>query len=163
MFPDGPGSNVEWSSLHCVRKRTAITTWNRGIDGSDVQARHERTHPRITRKSSSWSPQPVKAADVILAISKLKNTKSTVHDQINVQHIKESLMFTIPYIALIINTSIVTNVFPKPWKHSIITPIHKSGDIEEPINCRPMNLLTIQWLVKNIGKSHLNVLSYWSA
>ena len=34
--------------------------------------------------------QPVQAADVILAISKLKNTKSTGHDQINLQHVKES-------------------------------------------------------------------------
>ena len=34
-------------------------------NGFDVQARHERTHPRITKKSSLWSPQPVEAADVI--------------------------------------------------------------------------------------------------
>ena len=52
-------------------------------------------------------------------------------------------MVTIPYIALIINTSIVTKVFPKPWKHSIVMPIHKSSDIEEPTNFRPINLLPI--------------------
>ena len=112
-------------------------------NGFDMQAKHERTQPRITRKSSLWSPQPVPAADVILAISKLKNTKSTGHDQINLQHITESLMVTIPYITLIINTSIVTKVFPKPWKHSIIIPIYKSGDIEEPTNFRSTNSLPI--------------------
>ena len=80
-------------------------------------------------------------ADVILAISKLKNTKSTGHDQINLQHIKESLMVTIPYITLIINTLIVTKVIMKPWKHSIIILIHKSGCIEEPTNFRHINLL----------------------
>ena len=117
--------------------------------------RHERTHPRITRKSSLWSPQPVQAADEILAISKLKNTKSTGHDQINLEHIKESIMATIKYITLIINTSIVINVFPKPWKHSIIIPIHKAGDIEEPTNFRTINLLPILY-IKNIGKSHIN-------
>ena len=78
-----------------------------------------------------------------MAISKLKNTKSTGHDQINLQHIKERLMVTVPYITLIINTSIVTNVFPKQWKHSIIIQIHKSSDIEEPINFRPINLFPI--------------------
>ena len=61
-------------------------------NGFDVQARHDRTHPRITKKSSLSSPQPVQAADVILALSKLKNTKLTGHDQINLQHVKESLM-----------------------------------------------------------------------
>ena len=123
-------------------------------NGFYVQARHERTQPRITRKSSLWSPQPVQAADVILAISKLKNTKSTGHDQFNLQHFIESLMVTIPCITLIINTSIVTKVFPKPRKHSIVLPIHKSGDIEEPTNFRPMNLLPI--LSKIFGKSHIN-------
>ena len=67
----------------------------------------------------------------------------TGHDQINLQHIKESLMVTIPYITLIINTSIATKVFQKPWKHSIIIPIHKSGDIEEQTNFRPINFLPI--------------------
>ena len=52
-------------------------------------------------------------------------------------------MVTIPCITLIMNTSIVTKVFPKPWKHSIIIQIHKSGDIEEPTNFRPINLLPI--------------------
>ena len=52
-------------------------------------------------------------------------------------------MVTIPYITLIINTSIVTKVFSKPWKHSSILPIHKSGDIEKPTNFRPINLLAI--------------------
>ena len=80
-------------------------------NGFDMQAKHERTHPRIKRKSSLWSPQPVQAADIILPISKLKNTKSTGHDQINLQHIKERIMVTIPYITLIINTSIVTRNF----------------------------------------------------
>ena len=52
-------------------------------------------------------------------------------------------MVPIPYITLIINTSIVTYVFPKPWKHSIITATHKLGDIEEPTNFRPIDLLSI--------------------
>ena len=49
--------------------------------GHDVQPMHERTNPRITKNTSLWSPQPVQAADVTLAISKLKNTKSIEHDQ----------------------------------------------------------------------------------
>ena len=68
-------------------------------NGFDMQARHESTHIWIMRKSSLWSPQPVQSADVILAILKLKNTKSTGNDQINLQHIKESPMVTIPYIS----------------------------------------------------------------
>ena len=37
----------------------------------------------------------------------------------------------------------VTKVFPKPWKHSIIIPINKLGDIVEPTNFVRINLLPI--------------------
>ena len=40
-------------------------------NGFDMQAKHERTHPWITRKSSLWSPQPIQAADEIIVILKL--------------------------------------------------------------------------------------------
>ena len=52
-------------------------------------------------------------------------------------------MWILAYITLIINTSIITTAFPRLWKHSIIIPIHKSGDIDEPTNFRPINLFPI--------------------
>ena len=86
----------------------------------------------------------IRASDVTLVISKLKYAESTTHDQMNLQHIKESLLVTIPYIILIINTSIITTkVFPESWNHSIIILNHKSGDIEEPTNFTLINLLKI--------------------
>ena len=59
-------------------------------------------------------------------------------------------MVTIRCITLIINTSIATKAFLKPCKHSIIITIHKSGDIEELTNFRPINLLPI--LTKKLEK-----------
>ena len=44
------------------------------ISGLDVKPMHERTNPRITKKTSLWSSETVQAADVTLALSKLKNT-----------------------------------------------------------------------------------------
>ena len=65
---------------------------------------HERTNPWITKMTSPWSPQPIQSADESLAISKLKNIKSTWHDQINLLYIKESLLVTIPYNTIPYNT-----------------------------------------------------------
>ena len=45
----------------------------------------------ITIKIYLWSPQPEQAADVTLAISKLKDTKLTGRDQINLQRIIDSI------------------------------------------------------------------------
>ena len=55
-----------------------------------------REHILGSRESSRCVvPNLVQAADVTLAISNLKNTKSTAHDRINLQHIIESQMVTI--------------------------------------------------------------------
>ena len=48
-------------------------------NGFNVQARHERTHSRITRKSSLWSLQPVQATDVILATSKIYSNVTYIY------------------------------------------------------------------------------------
>ena len=49
-----------------------------------------------------------------------------------------------PYITHIINTPITAKIFPESLKHTIITQIHKLGDIKEPTNFRPINLLPIK-------------------
>ena len=91
-------------------------------EGFDVQARH---HGRIHRTDYEKvvvveSPTSTSGRCNISYIA-----KSTWHDQINLQHLEESLIVAFPYIALIINTSIVTKVIPKPWKRSILIPIPK--------------------------------------
>ena len=57
-----------------------------------------------------------------------------------------------------INTSIATNVFPKPWKHSIIMPIHELGDVKEQTNFSPIDLLPI--LSKILEKVNSTQLTY---
>ncbi|KAF2346651.1 Reverse transcriptase domain [Trinorchestia longiramus] len=58
---------------------------------------------------------------------------------------------------LIINTSIATNKFPDQWKHSIIKPLHKAGDINTVSNYRPISLLPV--LSKILEKVISNQLS----
>ena len=62
---------------------------------------------------------------------------------IPLRFIKDSLPVTIFYILVIINTSIVTLIFPNKWKHPHVLPFFKSGDKEEASNYRPISLLPI--------------------
>ncbi|KAF2351298.1 Reverse transcriptase domain [Trinorchestia longiramus] len=87
----------------------------------------------------------------------LKNTKAVGHDNISLQYIKDSFNVTAPLLHLIINTSIATNKFPDPWKHSIIKPLHKAGDINTASNYRPISLLPV--LSKILEKVIFNQLS----
>ncbi|KAF2358846.1 Reverse transcriptase domain [Trinorchestia longiramus] len=79
------------------------------------------------------------------------------HDNVSLQYIKDSLNFTAPLLHLIINTSIATNKFPDEWKHSIIKPLHKAGDINTASNYRPISLLPV--LSKILEKVISNQLS----
>ncbi|KAF2346326.1 Reverse transcriptase domain [Trinorchestia longiramus] len=87
----------------------------------------------------------------------LKNTKAVGHGNISLQYIKDSFIVTAPLLHLIINTSIVTSKFPDQWKHSIIKPLHKAGDINTASNYRPISLLPV--LFKILEKVISNQLS----
>ncbi len=93
--------------------------------------------------ASLFRPQPVDTNSIILTIKHLRNTASFGSDNISLCFIKDSLYVTAYYLTQIINTSIVTGVFPKVWKHAIVTPLHKNGDINEASNYRPISLLPI--------------------
>jgi len=92
--------------------------------------------------AKQWRPEPVTDYVIMQTIYQLRNTNSMGVDNISLPYIKDSLYVTLPYIRTIINTSIVTNVFPSQWKHAIITPIYKKGDVNDPSNYRPISILT---------------------
>ncbi|KAF2348843.1 Reverse transcriptase domain [Trinorchestia longiramus] len=97
----------------------------------------------------------------IRKIYSLKNTKPVGHDNISLQYINGSFNITAPLLHLIINTSIVTNKFPDQWKHSIVKPLHKAGDINTQSNYRPISLLPVlskilEEVISNQLSTHLD-------
>ncbi len=53
-------------------------------------------------------------------------------------------MYVVPfYITCIINTSIVTGIFPTAWKHALVAPLFESGDVDDLGNFRPILLQPI--------------------
>ncbi len=83
-------------------------------------------------------PQPT-----TLTIKHMKNTSSHGSDGIPLRYIKDSLPVIITDLTCILNTSIVTEIVPKAWKHSVFVPVFKSGNPFEPQNYRPISLLPV--------------------
>ncbi len=57
--------------------------------------------------------------------------------------IKDSVYVTAFYLTCIINTSIITGMFPSSWKHALVISLFKSGDTNYLNNYRPISLLPI--------------------
>ena len=125
-----------------------------------IRFTHLSCNRSLHQKDHMWSPSPASRTEIISAIYSLKNTDSYGDDGIALQYLKDGLEIILPYLQLLINTSIATNTFPQNWKHALIKPIHKKGEINDPSNHRPISLLpvTSKILEKIIARQLLDYL-----
>jgi hypothetical protein len=81
--------------------------------------------------------------DVLCAFRSLKSNTPGV-DHICHRLISDALPAILPILKFIFNASLSTGVFPRIWKHALITPIYKgSGNQLDPISYRPISLLSL--------------------
>ncbi len=97
----------------------------------------------ICGEGNTLRPQAVDTDTVVLTIKDLNVTGSVGSDGIPMKFIKDALCIIAFYITFIINTSMVTGVFPTAWKHALVISFFKSGDISDPSSFRPISLLPI--------------------
>ena len=76
------------------------------------------------------------------AISNLKNSNSSSHDEITSKFVKISSPILIPALEKIFNLSISLGVYPSSLKISKVIPIHKKGDSKSINNYRPISILS---------------------
>ena len=92
---------------------------------------------------NDFRPQHVDTDTIFLIIKGLKDTNSVSSDGIPLTFIKDSLYVIAFYLTCIVNTSIVTGIFPTTWKHALVVPLFKSGDSNDFNDYRPISLLPI--------------------
>lgn len=90
-----------------------------------------------------FRPQPVDIDTVILTFKQLNDTRACGSDDIPLRFLKDALQIIIFYVTIIVNTSIVTGLYPNSWKYPYVIPFHKNGDEEDVNNFRPISLLPI--------------------
>ena len=67
----------------------------------------------------------VKEKKVIMA---MPSNKAPSYDRIPVFVIKDVLLYILPALTVLINSSFSNSVFPKAWKRSEVVPLLKDGD-----------------------------------
>ncbi len=126
------------------------------LHGENVMLFNDVTN---TLDGDNFRPQPVDTDTIILTIKGLKDTSSVGSDGIPLTFVKDSLSVIAFYLTCIVNTSIVTGIFPTTWKHAVVVPLFKSGDTNDFNNYRPISLLPI--LSKILEKVVASQLSYY--
>ena len=91
----------------------------------------------------TFKPQPTTVEFIMQTIKELKDSNAYGSDGIPTRFIKDSVYVIAFYLTIIINTSIVTGIYPSIWKHSLINPKHKKGDTDNPSNFRPLSILPV--------------------
>ena len=122
---------------------TAFSKSQKGIDRDMMRELDNNVIIEQQPNTSNFRPQPVDVKTVILTFKEFRKTNSFGSDAIPYKYLKDALPVLYFYITVIINTSIVTGLFPGLWKHPHVIPIFKSGDVKNVGNYRPISLLSI--------------------
>ena len=135
-----------------VGKRVYLET--RNTQGGN---RTHRFTDETVCKNSFFRPQPVTVEKVIKIVETLKNKNSYGEDGISGRFLKDSLSVTAFFLTIIINTSLVTGVFPDKWKFAVVNPLIKKGESQDPSSFRPISLLsTLSKVIEKIVAEQLN-------
>ncbi len=97
----------------------------------------------IIVKKELFRPQPVDVSTVVLTIKRLQATKSVGSELISFRLLKDSLYITTHYLTIIINTFVMTGMFPESWKHAFVVTVVKNGDAADVSNYGLISLLSI--------------------
>ena len=81
--------------------------------------------------------------EIMLAIGKMKNNKSTGPDGLVIEMYKHTQGILVPLICKLFNTILYSGICPTDWAKSIIVPVHKSGPTSVKTNFRGISLLDV--------------------
>jgi len=87
--------------------------------------------------------QPITVNEIQFAIKSLKCQKAPGPDNLIGEFYKHSSTVILPYFLKLFNYIFDNGLFPEDWTVSILHPLHKKGDLNDPDNYRGISLLNI--------------------
>lgn len=87
--------------------------------------------------------RPISAEEILLALRKLKPNKASGPDGIIGELLKHSYDFILPFLIKFFNALFEKGIYPNSWTESIILPLHKKGDVNDPGNYRGISLTNV--------------------
>ena len=80
--------------------------------------------------------------EVRKATRRLKSGRAVDADQVLNEFLKSTERVILPVLVKLCNAIFNQGIFPEEWTKSIIVPLHKKGDCDNPDNYRGISLLS---------------------
>ena len=87
-------------------------------------------------KNKSCLDQPITKCEILRAVSGLKNNKAISFDRVSNEMLKSSKLIISNQLLYLFNGILSSSIYPSAWSNSILTPLHKSGELSDPNNFR---------------------------
>ena len=86
---------------------------------------------------------PLSLGELRAIVFGLSGTRACGDDGVSIQMIR-TCFDSVGWVLLhLVNSSITQSDVPESWKHSLVHPIHKSGDHSDPSNFRPISIVPV--------------------
>ena len=110
--------------------------------------------PRVGACAFSLSPISLQSLRSVLF--SMKNSSATGSDGVSIRILKLCFDAIGHVLLFILNSCLTTCEFPDSWKHSIVHPIHKSGNPSDPSNFRPISIVpAVAKVVEKVAQQQL--------
>ena len=156
-------SKLFWSTIRTLNQKVAIyseITINQWFEHfSSVFQAFENLSENENRDLHSGDceeplfNEPISKEEIVNSIKYLKCGKPAGPDKILGEMLKHSSASVIDFLVILLNKLFNEGIFPSDWAKSIIVPLHKKGDINNPDNYRGIALTSI------LSKVYTNILN----
>ena len=86
---------------------------------------------------------PLSLAELRVIVFGMSSTRACGDDGVSIQMIR-TCFDAVGWVLLhLVNSSITQSDVPESWKHSLVHPIHKSGNHSDPSNFRPISIVPV--------------------
>lgn len=112
--------------------------------------------PPMTRANCNFTFDEITSNDIVRTVNKMNNKRSVGTDGISIITIKQNILVFTPLIKHMFNLSFQSGIYPESLKTSLVVPIHKSDDVKELNNYRPISLQnSLSKILENLVKDKI--------
>ena len=146
--------NDFWQKMKLILRKKSKQKNNISLDGwykhfkgvlekDDIDDVDMNDDDHVTNEYIEDLDKPISKDEILKAMQKLKNNKASGPDGLIGEFYKFSSVEIIEYLVLLFNKLFDNGYYPNEWSESIILPLFKKGNINDPNNYRGISLCNI--------------------